>query len=431
MTPKDAVQSVESCATAVMSYRWLSALHPDPNGFHVVAVRKALTSLQQKGSLWKCMVPLGEQVAYRLSPALGHRSFAAVSGGTVFTATIHRVRGDRHPGVTCDRSGMNPIVGIRFHLRGHNYNLCQAEYDKLSAAEKGQYEAIPPPGGDWLKVDHKSGLRYLPIMEDGIVLFASVQRALFMDFLSCPQKDGQGQRTAAENTVFGKGLDVMGSFYASPRTQVLQHKRLPPGFDPSLPTYDQSGWCNFEQAVARLGQARVRLAAAPSLASRLMGWLLWLLRQLSLLVLVLLLLLVLPLRPLVLAPVLALLAQVLLFVMMLVLALLVLPFELLGLNFTDRPRSSVREVSPNGLRVVSHNGCLRADSFVLYSALVDGVKGLVDGMKGFVQLMKEPLLFKDWFGRAFSFLSWFDTLHASPIPPKEVCQRCLELILGI
>jgi hypothetical protein len=71
----------------------------------------------------------------------------------------------------------------------------------------------------------------------------------------------------------------------------------------------------------------------------------------------------------------------------------------------------------------------------LYSALVDGVKGLVDGMKGFVQLMKEPNSaiqeFKDWFGRAFSFLSWFDTLHASPIPPKEVCQRCLELILGI
>ena len=52
-----------------------------------------------------------------------------------------------HPGVECDRSGMNPIVGMRFHLRGHNYDLCQAEYDKLSAAEQGQYEAIPPPVG--------------------------------------------------------------------------------------------------------------------------------------------------------------------------------------------------------------------------------------------------------------------------------------------
>jgi len=52
-----------------------------------------------------------------------------------------------HPGVECDRSGMNPIVGMRFHLRGQNYDLCQAEYEKLSAAEKVQYEAIPPSVG--------------------------------------------------------------------------------------------------------------------------------------------------------------------------------------------------------------------------------------------------------------------------------------------
>lgn len=50
-----------------------------------------------------------------------------------------------HPNVQCDRSGMCPIVGIRYKLRGHNYDLCQAEYDKLSDAEKLQYEAIPPP----------------------------------------------------------------------------------------------------------------------------------------------------------------------------------------------------------------------------------------------------------------------------------------------
>jgi hypothetical protein len=40
---------------------------------------------------------------------------------------------------------MKPIVGMRYHLRGHNYDLCQAEYDKLSAGEKGLYEAITPP----------------------------------------------------------------------------------------------------------------------------------------------------------------------------------------------------------------------------------------------------------------------------------------------
>ena len=52
-----------------------------------------------------------------------------------------------HPGITCGRSGMKPIVGMRFHLRGiePSSDLCQAEYDKLDDAEKGLYEAIPPP----------------------------------------------------------------------------------------------------------------------------------------------------------------------------------------------------------------------------------------------------------------------------------------------
>merc|ERR1719378_530851 len=59
-----------------------------------------------------------------------------------------------HPGVECDRSGMCPIVGTRYNLKGHNYDLCQAEYDKLPQAEKLLYAAIPPPqtgcgGGGW------------------------------------------------------------------------------------------------------------------------------------------------------------------------------------------------------------------------------------------------------------------------------------------
>jgi len=47
--------------------------------------------------------------------------------------------------VTCDRSGMCPIVGTRYHLNGHDYDLCQAEYNKLRDDEKALYTTVPPP----------------------------------------------------------------------------------------------------------------------------------------------------------------------------------------------------------------------------------------------------------------------------------------------
>ena len=49
-----------------------------------------------------------------------------------------------HPGVSCDRSGMEPIVGIRYNLIGQNYDLCEAEFEKLSAELKPLYRAIHP-----------------------------------------------------------------------------------------------------------------------------------------------------------------------------------------------------------------------------------------------------------------------------------------------
>merc|ERR1719364_65959 len=50
-----------------------------------------------------------------------------------------------HPEVECDKTGQCPIVGTRYHLKGHNWDLCAAEYAKLSEAEKAQFEAIEPP----------------------------------------------------------------------------------------------------------------------------------------------------------------------------------------------------------------------------------------------------------------------------------------------
>merc|ERR1719399_760334 len=68
-----------------------------------------------------------------------------------------------HPGVSCDKSGMSPIVGMRYHLVGHNYDLCQAEFDKLDAKEQALFQRVPPPfvhqmGGDGAPGGTKAGV---------------------------------------------------------------------------------------------------------------------------------------------------------------------------------------------------------------------------------------------------------------------------------
>ena len=50
-----------------------------------------------------------------------------------------------HEGFRCDRSGMFPLEGVRFHLRDRDYDLCQAEFDKLPSYEQARYDAIVPP----------------------------------------------------------------------------------------------------------------------------------------------------------------------------------------------------------------------------------------------------------------------------------------------
>jgi len=50
-----------------------------------------------------------------------------------------------HHGVTCDKSGVSPIVGPRYNLKGHNYDLCEAEFLKLPAAEQANFVKIEAP----------------------------------------------------------------------------------------------------------------------------------------------------------------------------------------------------------------------------------------------------------------------------------------------
>ena len=57
-----------------------------------------------------------------------------------------------HFGVTCDKSGMNPIVGVRYHVRHADYDLCEAEFAKLPEAERRKFVKIERPGASWSRL---------------------------------------------------------------------------------------------------------------------------------------------------------------------------------------------------------------------------------------------------------------------------------------
>ena len=75
-------------------------------------------------------------------------------------------------------------------------------------------------------------------------------------YCSLPQKDANGERTDAESEMFGSGLDSIAFLYASPHVTVIQQKELPAeniaAGGPGAITYNQSGWCTFENAAAGL-----------------------------------------------------------------------------------------------------------------------------------------------------------------------------------
>ena len=53
-----------------------------------------------------------------------------------------------HFGITCDGSGVSPIVGRRYKMIGEDYDLCEAVYKQLSADDAAKFELVPPPRAD-------------------------------------------------------------------------------------------------------------------------------------------------------------------------------------------------------------------------------------------------------------------------------------------
>jgi len=100
-------------------------------------------------------LPADEQAKFKkISPPFGTASQGNPCGGAGFQGCPLPM--ERHWGVTCDKSGMSPIMGNRYHLIGHNYDLCEAEYQKLPAEEQAKFERISAPfqnhwGGPWGK----------------------------------------------------------------------------------------------------------------------------------------------------------------------------------------------------------------------------------------------------------------------------------------
>lgn len=74
---------------------------------------------------------------------------------------------------------------------------------------------------------------------------------VFWDFASMPQKGPLGQeRTAKEEEALDQGLKVINLLYSAYTTSVIQLKSLPESDGADLRTYDERGWCFFEEVVA-------------------------------------------------------------------------------------------------------------------------------------------------------------------------------------
>jgi hypothetical protein len=79
-------------------------------------------------------------------------------------------------------------------------------------------------------------------------------KGIFMDFMSLPQADHNGERTDAELRTFKEGLSIINFLYGSERTFVMQLTAMPSGKDwfegmNSVP-YEKRGWCRFEETVS-------------------------------------------------------------------------------------------------------------------------------------------------------------------------------------
>ena len=129
--------------TAPASQKHMLRAHALPTLLSLVAVPTTITSRAPAIQLF-CAEPQSQQsteIAAAAEPSpQGTETAAAAAAAPEPPPPI-----GLHRGVVCDKT-LNPIVGYRYTRRGSepSYDLCQAEYDKLAAAERGRYDRIDP-----------------------------------------------------------------------------------------------------------------------------------------------------------------------------------------------------------------------------------------------------------------------------------------------
>eukprot|EP00035_Acanthoeca_spectabilis_P007142 m.132893 g.132893 ORF g.132893 m.132893 type:complete len:1062 (+) comp13816_c0_seq3:3717-6902(+) len=95
------------------------------------------------------------RVFHALEQAAQPEASRLVSGAAAAPA-VHAIEEPAavHSSTTCDPSGVTPIVGNRWHLIGYDYDLCQAEFDKLHPALQRHFELITRPGDTPIPVSY-------------------------------------------------------------------------------------------------------------------------------------------------------------------------------------------------------------------------------------------------------------------------------------
>jgi len=71
-----------------------------------------------------------------------HSQAGAGSSTLLPCQIVSSVETQVHEGFSCDVTGMNPIVGVRCHRIGADYDLCNSAFEQLQHRERASYEII-------------------------------------------------------------------------------------------------------------------------------------------------------------------------------------------------------------------------------------------------------------------------------------------------